>query len=474
MPTHTPPSDRVQTHFQAGLWLEWLQRASKELKIEQPESFIRTDSDGIARAPYYTQDGPFVYTTPLVPYPGNPDVLEGGSGNEPAPQSAQSPAIDTPSWLAVAPVTGKLPSEWNKRALHALQHGGESILFEWPNLTPVQIADSLHGILPQYAPLFVRGVDARVLHEGFAQWMRLGDIHPHHIQGALLHDATDLLQMNEQELESQFRPFSADLLNFNPVGADTAGWRAKGLSAPQEMALGWLCLYRLLSIQAELNSSAFAPHTPNLVIDLSVGCSTEFFDELARLRALRAGIHRVASLFQPKNTSGIAARMVPRILVRIPSEYLPGMDPHTNLLRLTTMGISAVLGGCSALSLPRFDPKEGAGDDSFSDELSLQLQMVLRHEAFPNLPIDAGAGSGYIEHLSQSHGACAWSIFGEMVTHCTQGDVWDASAINNLLYDWCRKGKELERQKRDSGLRIRVGVDRYKIDDTHDFNSSAS
>jgi methylmalonyl-CoA mutase N-terminal domain/subunit len=100
--------------------------------------------------------------------------------------------------------------------------------------------------------------------------------------------------------------------------------------------------------------------------------------------------------------------------------------------------------------------------------------MILRHEAFPRLPLDAGAGSGYIEHLSRSFGERAWSIFGELVALCTPDNTWNATALRSVLNEWCLQGKALEQEMRNSGRRIRVGVDRYRIDGLNPMNPSAS
>jgi len=452
------------------LWLEWLKRAAKELKIDDTESLIRTDEDGIVRAPYYTEDGPFEHTRLFEPL-RNPSVAAPEGQSPLQPLGGQDTGREAASWLAVAAVSGKSPAQINSRALHALQHGGESVLFDCTGISSSHIPLCLDGILPEYAALFMHGIDAHSLHKGCADWLNAKNISPNQLRGALLHDAAELLQIDEQGWADISQLYATNFPNFNPLGADTSMWRARGLSAPQEIALSSLCLYRQLFVgqhRAASETEDFATtRTITLPMTLSVGCTTEFFDELSRLRALRAVVYRVEQLFnQPKGRT-FQIRVEPQILVRIPAESLPGDDPHTNLLRLTTMGISAVLGGCTALTLPPFDPGHSPQEASFADELSLQLQMILRHEAFPHLPIDAGAGSGCIEHISLSQAECAWTILGDLVGLCTKTGQWNAAVLYDVLNDWCIQGKKQIQQKRDKGLRIRVGVDRYRIDELH-------
>lgn len=450
MSVNAPHPDQIRAVNLRSLWLEWLQRAAKELNLEDPETLIFTDSEGILRAPYYTADSPFANVSPIA---------------------LDLPANE-PSWLAVAPVSGSTTTEMNKRALHALQHGGEAIQFDFSLLSPEKVPACLSGILPQYAPLFIRGMTPQGLHAGFSNWLSAENIPFENLQGALLHDAVDLLGMDEQGWTSSMNLFEQDLPNFHPIGVDTASWRARGLSAPQETGLLWLCLYRYLSIQSGRVSTKKEHLIVTLPFTLSVGCSTEFFDELARLRALRTGVTRVAALFNAHNPSGRQFRIQPQILVRIPPESLPSEDPYTNLLRLTTMSVSSVLGGCGALSLPPFDADPSTNADSFADELSLQLQMILRHEAFPRLPIDAGEGSSYIEYLSHAQGERAWAILGELADRCTSGGTWNAAGVSDVLNDWCKAGQDRQRQNQVSGKRIRVGVDCYRVDETH-LNSEA-
>jgi len=432
---------RVKADWATGesSWHNWLQRAAIELKLSDPGELIATDWEGIVRAPFYSADGPFAV--------------------------AHTPEVEKQSehtWMAVAPISGQDAAAVNARALHALQHGAESILPDFSAFSPADLPVCLQGILPQYAPLYAEGISADALNSGILAWVEQEKIPPGSVRGALLHDALELLSWDDNTWKETHARYSGTLPEFHPFGVNTAHWRARGLSATEETALVWLCLYRCLSHRNNdrMNVGAISPIS--IQFPVSVGCSTEFFDELARLRALREGLQRVASLFTGTNPAELNLRIHPMIMVRVVPDMLCSEDTHTNLLRLTTMGISGILGGCDALCLSPFDPTDNA--DGFADELSLHMQMILRHEAFPQVPEDAGKGSHYIEYLSEAMGNRAWTILGNMVDLCTQGGSWNPGKIEEQLDDWCRAGEARMGQVRASGKRIRVGVDRYRIE----------
>ncbi|HYP09093.1 MAG TPA: methylmalonyl-CoA mutase family protein, partial [Bryobacteraceae bacterium] len=68
-------------------------------------------------------------------------------------------------------------------------------------------------------------------------------------------------------------------------------------------------------------------------------------------------------------------------------------DPYTNLLRVTTEAMSAVIGGCDSLDVEAF---------GFDPHLALNVQRILREEAHLGKVSDPASGSYYVETLTTS------------------------------------------------------------------------
>ena len=123
-----------------------------------------------------------------------------------------------------------------------------------------------------------------------------------------------------------------------------------------------------------------------------------YFVEIAKLRAARAAWAFALAAFD-----GVTASAVPAMtmLVRTARANKSAYDANTNLLRVTTEAMSAVLGGCQRLVV------EPAG---FEPRLAVSVQRVLREEASLGEVDDPAGGSYYVEALTDAMAREAWSV----------------------------------------------------------------
>jgi methylmalonyl-CoA mutase len=85
-------------------------------------------------------------------------------------------------------------------------------------------------------------------------------------------------------------------------------------------------------------------------------------------------------------------------------------DSYVNLLRSQTEAMSAALGGIHSMVVTPFDvPYEQATD--FSERIARNQQLLLKEESHFGQIVDPGAGSYYIEHLTDALAQEAWKIF---------------------------------------------------------------
>jgi methylmalonyl-CoA mutase len=80
------------------------------------------------------------------------------------------------------------------------------------------------------------------------------------------------------------------------------------------------------------------------------------------------------------------------------------------MLRSTTEAMSAALGGADSIALKPFDIAYKQ-EDEFSSRISRNTQIILKEESYFAQVVDPGAGSYYIENLTNSIIECAWSLF---------------------------------------------------------------
>lgn len=85
-------------------------------------------------------------------------------------------------------------------------------------------------------------------------------------------------------------------------------------------------------------------------------------------------------------------------------------DPYVNMLRTTTESMSAILGGVNSLSVLPFN-SIFEQETEFSERIARNQQLILRGESYFDKVADVGAGSYYIESLTNKLIHSAWEKF---------------------------------------------------------------
>ncbi len=135
-----------------------------------------------------------------------------------------------------------------------------------------------------------------------------------------------------------------------------------------------------------------------MVFNVKIG--TDFFLEIARLRALRIVWANVLKSY------GLKPTIFPTITV----EFDPGSqtdDPNQNMIKATTMAMSAAIGGADLLVVLPADPKEEDAT-GFYRRIARNVQHILKMESFLDRVSDIAGGSYYIETLTTKIGEAVW------------------------------------------------------------------
>jgi methylmalonyl-CoA mutase len=175
----------------------------------------------------------------------------------------------------------------------------------------------------------------------------------------------------------------------------------------------------------------FAKVRTELEIELAVGI--DFFPEVAKFRAARLLLHRLAEVANFQGSIVLSART---------SSYYAGhRDTYTNLLRNTTMGLAAVLGGADVIEIqPHVKPAT-----QMALRLARNIHHLLRDESFYDKVADPIGGSYSVEYLTAEIIHTAWKDFkrieadGGWIVKCKQEEI----------------PKELKQQHQDRLMRYR-------------------
>jgi len=180
---------------------------------------------------------------------------------------------------------------------------------------------------------------------------------------------------------------------FNSAGATSVQELGFSLAAGNE--------YLALGTQAGLSVDDIAQH---VMFSFAVG--SNYFVEIAKLRAARMLWAKIVEQYKPKDEKSMQMNIHSNTSAWNKTLY----DPYVNILRTTTEAMSAVLGGTQSLSILPFDTffKD---PDEFSNRIARNQQIILKEECYLDKVIDPGAGSYYIENLTQLIAEAAWNLF---------------------------------------------------------------
>ena len=144
-------------------------------------------------------------------------------------------------------------------------------------------------------------------------------------------------------------------------------------------------------------------------IKFNFGVGSNYFMEMAKLRAARYLWAKLLSSFGVEKES--AAQMH---IHSVPTSWNKSVyDPYVNILRTTTEGMAAVLGGTDSLSLTAYNMIYQLPTD-FSERIAKNQQLLFKEESFLDKVADPAAGSYYIESLTNSLVQEAWNLFLEV------------------------------------------------------------
>ena len=430
----TKPTIALAAGFPAATRDDWLALVAKTLKGAGVETLATRTADGLeVRALYTAEDG-----APALPF-------------TPAPRGGER------GWDVRARIAASDPDAANREALDALNGGAGSILVRLDSgagggvavASAEDLAQVLDGVEAELAPI---ALDAGFLGTTAAGWLHdVAKASP----GARLAFHLDPLSAFADAGASP-GPIAAHIKAAAALGAQLAEtyprahlFLASGTVAHEAggspawelaFAAAAAVAYAKALVAAGLSmTDAFSRITLGLSVD------AEPLGAIAKLRAARVVWTRIVQACGADVSARIEARSSRRMLTRA--------DRWTNLIRLTSAGFGAAVGGADAIVLGAFSDTLGPAD-AFALRMARNTQLVLMEEAQLGRVADPAGGSWALEALTDDLAQATWEGF---VAIEAAGGL-TAALKGEIVADAVARSREaLEAAIQDRAMRI-IGV----------------
>ncbi len=186
----------------------------------------------------------------------------------------------------------------------------------------------------------------------------------------------------------------------------------------------------------------------NQPITIEVAVGTNYFFEIAKLRALRLLFNTLAKEFN----HNFDCHLVVSPSKRNKTLY----DYNVNMLRTTTECMSAILGGANAIANLPYDALYHK-DNEFGDRIARNQLLILKHESYFDKVSNPADGAYYIEELTHQLAEKALELFkdieknGGLISQLIEG------TIQRKINESAIKEQELF----DSGKEVLLGTNKY-------------
>ena len=392
--------EKLFTEFTAPTTQEWLDKIEVDLKgADFQKRLVWRTNEGFNVQPFYRREDLASLKTPDA-MPGEFPFVRGNKK-------------DSNAWYVRQNIIVDDPKEANAKALDILNKGIDSLGFKLPGsmVSKENVEALLDNILcdivevnfstcPRHALELAEILVAYFEKKGYDKEKVVGSIEWDPMAKMLLKgkDVTPVLEFGPKLVEAL-----KDYPLFRPVAVSTDVLNNAGAYIVQELgyALAWgnEDLQQLTDAGVDVDLAAKS-------IKFNMGVSENYFMELAKFRAARLLWAQIVKQYEPK--CDCACQMIVNATTSTYNQTL--FDSYVNLLRSQTEAMSAALGGVHSMVVTPFDVTYEKPTD-FSDRIARNQQLLIKEESHFDRIVDPGAGSYYIEHLTDALATEAWKIF---------------------------------------------------------------
>ena len=392
--------EKLFTEFQAPTKQEWLDKIEVDLKgADFQKRLVWRTNEGFNVQPFYRLEDLKDLKTPDA-LPGEFPFVRGNKK-------------DNNEWYVRQNIVVTDPAEANKKALDILMKGVDSIGFKLGHaeLSAEFIETLLKDIRLDCVEVSYRACmrHAMQLADLLVAYIEKMGYDKEKIVGGLGFDPIERMLMKGKDSTMMLpdMPKLVEKLKDYPqlrcVMVHSDLLNNSGAYIVQEMgyALAWGNEYLQQLVDAGIDADLAASK-----IKFYMGISENYFMEIAKFRAARMLWAQIVKQYEPKNDD--SCKMIINASTSTYNQTV--FDSYVNLLRSQTEAMSAALAGVHSMVVTPFDaPYEKPTD--FSERIARNQQLIIKEESHFDRIVDPGAGSYYIEHLTDALAQEAWKLF---------------------------------------------------------------
>jgi methylmalonyl-CoA mutase len=320
------------------------------------------------------------------------------------------------TWVVQQNVVLKNAGEANNQALKLLNQGATGIGFTYLDFVDARYKDILFEFI--HSEFAVKGLldmppILRHLPKNASATFRMDPLSQG--KGAALKDFIDTTSEWHQ-----LRCFQIDNHQYASAGANIT------------QQLGFLCA-QVNAYLVALTNLGFNPDKVVEKLEVNLGIGSNYIFEIAKFRAVQILLRHITNFY------GVSKEL--RIRIKATSLMMNKSldDPYTNLLRLTTEGMSAVIGGVDILELQPYDLWSQKGPSAFAYRMAINISNLLMEESYFHYVQDPAAGSYSIEKATKIIAEKAYALFQEIEKTGGYNMALFTGLIENEIYKTVQK-----------------------------------
>lgn len=357
--------------------------------------------------------------------------------------------LPTTHWKIGQHIFAGVPERANTRALDVLKRGVESLFFTIPS-GDINLKSLLEGIDLKTTSIHFgfQFLSARYLRTA-ADMLRAGSsaIYFHTDPVGYLARTGNWFSNrdNDHELLGEVLGYFSDREQCNVLSVDMSLYQNAGANAVQQLAYGLAHANEYLNRYYRDGTT----RTSWSGITFQVSNGSNYFFEIAKLRALRILWERLATEYGLPGDCHIMARPTKRNKTLY--EY------NTNMLRTTMECMSAILGGADTVCNLPYDAFYHK-DNEFGERIARNQLLILKHESHLDKVCNAADGAYYIEKLTQQLAEKSLALF----KNIEAGGGFLSQLKNHTLQKKIRESAQKEQHLFNDGKEVLVGANAYQ------------
>lgn len=324
---------------------------------------------------------------------------------ETEPYQLQKEEEQSTSWKRMVNTSAKNAKESNQMLLNALMQGADAIFIENAT-TETDWATLLADIQTAYINCFIA--------------FETNQAHEHFCHNARPEDREHCIALHKDGSNQNF----ISTFELQQIGANCS----------TELAGGLLNLHQLLEKK-----------DADTILYFEMGIGSDYFTEIAKLRTLPILVKQLEEIHQIKIELKVLAK------TGFCNKSLS--DPYTNFLRMSTEGLSAVMGGAHFVCLQAHDTLSTSGASAFGQRMALNIGNLINEEAQLSSINDPLEGAYILEQLCLALVKKSWSLLCELDN--------DSQTAQQKIIENISQTRKTRLEQFKSGEAVLIGINSY-------------